>query len=259
MVEANEHTQTRRPTRLLLGFLVFLLLAILTAAEFIFALTLNVWPLLALMAVLKAGLVFVYYMHISRLFQGDKDEDRESFSYKLSTNRLGLWFFMLSDGFIFGGLFIARFNLLGLTRPELNQFLGVAVTSLLLISSFFANRAEVSLEHGDRPRAMRSLAVTILLGIAFLAGVLGVEWRIAPFSPADGAQGAIFYTMTGFHAFHVLTGVIFLSIVLRNLSRQRYSAEKHWAVEASVVYWHFIDVVWIFFYPALYLIGTLPH
>ena len=101
--------------------------------------------------------------------------------------------------------------------------------------------------------------ILLALGLVFLAGVLGIEWRIAPFGPADGAQGAIFYSMTGFHAFHVLTGVIFLSIVLRNLLRNRYSQEKHWAVEAAVVYWHFIDAVWIFFYPALYLIGTLPH
>ncbi len=259
MVETNELTQSKEPSGLQLGLMVFVILAVLTAAEFIFAVFLNVWPLLGLMAALKAGLVMYYYMHISRLFQAEKDEDRESFSYKLTTNRLGLWFFMLSDAFIFGGLFISRFNLLGLIRPDTNQLLGVAVTSVLLISSFFANRAEVSMEHGDRKQAMFSLSVTIILGVAFLAGVLGVEWRIAPFGPADGVQGAIFYSMTGFHAFHVLTGVIFLSIVLRNLARKRYSTEKHWAVEASVVYWHFIDVVWVFFYPALYLIGTLPH
>ena len=259
MVETSELAQSKEPSGLQLGLMVFVILAVLTASEFIFALFLNVWPLLALMALLKAGLVMYYYMHISRLFQAEKDQDRESFSYKLTTNRLGLWFFILSDAFVFGGLFISRFNLLGLTRPDTNQFLGLTVTSVLLISSFFANRAEVSMERGDRKQATFSLAVTIFLGVAFLAGVVGVEWRIAPFGPADGAQGAIFYTMTGFHAFHVLTGIIFLSIVLRNLVRQRYSAEKHWAVEASVVFWHFIDVVWIFFYPALYLIGTLPH
>ena len=259
MVETKELTQSRRPTGLQLGLMVFIVLAVLTAAEFVFALFLNVWPLLALTAVLKAGLVMYYYMHVTRLFESDKDEDRESFSYKLTTNRLGLWFFILSDAFVFGGLFISRFNLLGLIRPDVNQFLGVTVTSLLLLSSFFANRAEVSMEHGDRSRAIRSLAVTIFLGVAFLAGVMGIEWRIAPFGPGDGAQGAVFYSMTGFHAFHVLTGVIFLSIVLRNLARQRYSAEKHWAVEAAVVFWHFVDLVWIFFYPALYLIGTLPH
>jgi cytochrome c oxidase subunit 3 len=135
----------------------------------------------------------------------------------------------------------------------------MAVTSVLLISSFFANRAEVSMEHGNRRQAILSISVTIFLGLAFLASVLGIEWRTAPFGPGDGVQGAVFYSMTGFHAFHVLTGIIFLSIVLRNLARKRYSPEKHWAVEASVVYWHFIDLVWIFFYPALYLIGTVAH
>ena len=102
-------------------------------------------------------------------------------------------------------------------------------------------------------------SVTITLGVLFLIGVVGVEWQIAPFGPGDSVAGAIFYIMTGFHAFHVLTGVIFLIIVLRNGLHGLYSPEKHWAVEASAVYWHFVDVVWFFFYPALYLIGTLAQ
>jgi cytochrome c oxidase subunit 3 len=164
---------------------------------------------------------------------------------------------MISDAFIFGGLLISRLNLLGLTRPELNQPLGLTVTAILLISSFFANRAETAMAHDDRKQFLRSTAVTLTLGIIFLVGVVGVEWQIAPFGPADGVQGAVFYSMTGFHAFHVLTGVIFLAIVLRNGWRGRYSTEKHWGVEACIVYWHFVDVVWLFFYPALYLIGTV--
>ena len=93
-----------------------------------------------------------------------------------------------------------------------------------------------------------------------MAGVLGVEWPSAiaeGVSPSASAGGAIFFMMTGMHAFHVITGLIFLGIVLRNGRRGLYSAEKHWAVEAAAVYWHFVDVVWIFFYPALYLIGKV--
>ena len=97
----------------------------------------------------------------------------------------------------------------------------------------------------------------MVLGIGFLVGVVGVEWRLAPFGPGDGPAGGVFYMMTGMHAFHVLTGVIFLGIVLRNGMRGRYTAERHWAVEAAANYWHFVDLVWIFFYPALYLIGKL--
>lgn len=252
MAEINKASALR------LGLLVFGMLAVLTAAEFGIALSINQWLLLALVAIIKAGLVLYYYMHIYRLFEAEQDTDREGYAYKLVTSRLGLWMFIVSDAFIFGGLFISRINLLGLTRPDVNQILGLAVTGVLLLSSFFANRAETSMAHGDRKQFYISTAVTMTLGILFLAGVVGVEWRTVPFGPGDGVQGAVFFSMTGYHAFHVLTGVIFLFIVLRNGLRGLYSTEKHWAVEAAVVYWHFVDVVWVFFYPALYLVGTLP-
>ncbi len=240
-----------------LGVSIFLLLAFLTAAEFFLAVNLPSVPLLVLIALAKAGLVMYYYMHIYRLNQADEGEDRESYAYRTGTARLGLWLFLLSDAFVFGGLLVTRFSLLALRRPELNQALGLAVTSVLLISSFFMNRAETAMQHGDRRGFLNGTLVTILLGVAFLLGVVGVEWRTAPFGPADGPEGAVFYMMTGMHAFHVLTGVIFLLIVFRNGLRNRYTTGKHWAVEAAAVYWHFVDVVWIFFYPALYLIGSV--
>ena len=180
-----------------------------------------------------------------------------SYAYKLATNRLGLWLFFVSDAFVFGGLLISRFYLLGNTRPHLEQFLGLIVTSVLLVSSFFMNRAEVQISHGNRKGFLNSTLITIVLGILFLVGVVGVEWQVAPFGPDDGPEGAVFYMMTGMHALHVLTGVIFLIIIYFNGRRGVYSAERHWGVEAAANYWHFVDVVWIFFYPALYLIGHL--
>lgn len=242
-----------------LGLFVFGALAVLTAVEFVLAITISVWQFLVLIALIKAGLVLYYYMHISRLFEADVDTNHESYAYKLSSNRIGLWLFLLSDLFIFGGLLLSRINLLGLTRPDLGQLLGLAVTSILLISSFFANRAEISMEYGDRRQFLICIATTLVLGILFLIGVVGVEWRLAPFGPGDNIESAVFFVMTGFHAFHVFTGVVFLAIVLRNGIHGHYSAEKHWAVEASVVYWHFVDLVWFFFYPALYLIGTIAQ
>ncbi|OGO31109.1 MAG: cytochrome oxidase subunit III [Chloroflexi bacterium RBG_16_54_18] len=175
---------------------------------------------------------------------------------KLAANRLGLWLFILSDTFLFGGLYVSRFYLLGTQeRPDVSQILGFVVTAILLLSSFFMNRAETAMAHGDRKTFLRGTLTTLALGVIFLVGVVGVEWQIAPFGPGDGAAASIFYTMTGFHAFHVLTGVIFLAVVYRNGRKGLYSPERHWAVEACAVYWHFVDVVWIFFYPALYLIG----
>ena len=183
--------------------------------------------------------------------------NQHSLAYKLRTNRIGLWLFFVSDSFVFAGLLVTRFYLLGGTRPDLDQFLGLIITSVLLVSSFFMNRAEVMASRGDKRGLVINTILTMVLGIVFLAGVVGVEWANAPFGPSDGAEGAVFYMMTGMHAFHVLTGVIFLAIVLRNSIRGLYTAERHWAVEAAANYWHFVDLVWIFFYPALYLIGVL--
>jgi cytochrome c oxidase subunit III len=181
----------------------------------------------------------------------------QSYFYRTATNRLGLWLFIVSDSFVFGGLLVARFYLLGNTRPHLEQWLGLLVTVVLLVSSFFINRAEVQISQGNRQGFIRSTVITMVLGIIFLIGVVGVEWQLAPFGPGDSAEGAVFYMMTGMHAFHVFTGVIFLAIVLRNGIRGKYTAERHWGVEAAANYWHFVDVVWIIFYPALYLIGRL--
>jgi cytochrome c oxidase subunit 3 len=189
--------------------------------------------------------------------QTDMLDYRSDPQYKIGTNRLGLWLFIISDAFIFGGLLVTRFYLMGDTRPHLDQALGLIVTAVLLVSSFIMNRAETSIAHGDREGFQLGTLITMILGIAFLVGVVGFEWRLAPFGPADGPSGTVFYMMTGMHAFHVLTGVIFLAIVYRNGRNGHYSPENHWAVEAAAVYWHFVDVVWIFFYPALYLIGTV--
>ena len=241
------------------GVIIFTFLAVLTALEFCIAIAMDAVPLLVIVALVKAGLVMYYYMHIYKL-NAEDEGDENSYDYKAGSNRLGLWLFILSDSFVFGGLAVSRFNLLGMTRPHLDQTLGLIVTAVLLISSFFMNRAETSMAHGDRKGFLIGTSLTLILGIGFLLGVVGVEWPQAiheGVTPSSGAAGAIFFMMTGMHAFHVLTGVIFLIIILRNGARGLYNEEKHWAVEAAAVYWHFIDVVWIFFYPALYLIGSI--
>lgn len=171
------------------------------------------------------------------------------------TNRLGLWLFFVSESFMFGGLLASRFYLWGNTRPELDQWLGLLVTSILLISSFSMNRAETAIAHDDRKTFLTGLLVTAALGVLFLVGVVGLEWQ-GHIKPSDGVFGAVLFGMTGLHALHVLSGVVILLIVWNRGRRGGFSAERHWGVEATAVYWHFVDVVWVFFYPALYLMGT---
>jgi cytochrome c oxidase subunit 3 len=175
---------------------------------------------------------------------------------QLARNRLGLWLFMISEAFLFGGLLITRIVLWGGTRPHLEQGLAFVLTAALLVSSFFMNRAETAIGFGDLKEFKRSILWTIGLGTAFLVGVVALEWPTSHLSASEDVFGAVFFLMTGMHAFHVLTGIIFLVVIYRNGKNGLYTPERHWAVEAAAVYWHFVDVVWIFFYPAIYLIGT---
>lgn len=252
-----------KSSALMQGVVIFVYLTVLTVIEYFIAVAFDAVPLLIVVAIAKAGLVMYYYMHIYKL-NDDDGEDQTSYRYKTGTNRLGLWLFLLSDAFVFAGLMVMRANLLGLTRPHLNQVLGLAVTGVLLISSFFMNRGETAMRHGDRKAFMNNTLITFILGLGFLLGVVLVEWRLAAHegltadfgNPATGPMGGVFYMMTGMHAFHVLTGLIFLAVVWNNGRKGLYTAEQHWGVEAAAVYWHFVDLVWIFFYPALYLIGT---
>ena len=114
---------------------------------------------------------------------------------------------------------------------------------------------------GDRQGFLNNTAITFLLGLGFLLGVVFVEWRLAieeGMTPSSGPAGAAFFMMTGMHAFHVFTGLIVLAIVWINGRRGLYDLQNY-PIEAAAVYWHFVDVVWIFFYPALYLIGHAVH
>jgi len=241
------------------GLVIFVYLAALTALEYFVAITFSAVSILVLIAMIKAALVMYYYMHIYKLNE-DSGDDTHSYAYKTGTNRLGLWLFLLSDAFVFAGLMAVRINLLGLTRPHLDQVLGLAVTAVLLVSSFFMNRGETAMAYGDKKGFITNALITFVLGLGFLLGVVAVEWPAAAaegLTPSSGAAGAVFYMMTGMHAFHVFTGLIFLLIIINNARKDVYSAEKHWGVEAATVYWHFVDLVWIFFYPALYLIGKV--
>jgi cytochrome c oxidase subunit 3 len=179
----------------------------------------------------------------------------EAYAHQVRNNRLGMWLFFISEAFMFGALLVARFFLWGSTRPDLSQELGLAVTSVLLLSSFFMYRADTAARYDDRTTFLRSLLITAGLGLLFLVGVVGFEWR-SHLRPSDGVFGAVFFGMTGMHALHVLSGVIMILILWNNARKGMYSSEHHWPVEAVAIWWHYVDLIWVFFYPAIYLMGT---
>lgn len=189
----------------------------------------------------------------------------EGYTHQLRNNRMGLWLFFISEAFLFGGLLVTRFYLWGDTRPELDQVIGLIVTAVLLLSSFTMNLAETAMEHGDRKLFLRGLVATAALGLVFLFGVMIFEWGLFPaiyaghLKPGDNVYGAVVFAMTGMHALHVISGIIFIGIVWNIGRKGGFSPDRHWGVESCATYWHYVDVVWIFFYPALYLIGTVAH
>lgn len=177
---------------------------------------------------------------------------------RLRMNRLGFWMFIISETFLFSGILVSRIVLLGDTRPELSQSIGLIITSLLLVSSFFVNRAEVAIAHNDRKNFLFSMGMAILLGLIFTGGVV-YEWGIAHHGPDYDIASGMFFFMTGMHALHVITGILLLMSVFYNGLKGHYDGQRHFGVEAAALYWHFVDVVWVFFYVSLYLVGTVAE
>jgi cytochrome c oxidase subunit 3 len=175
---------------------------------------------------------------------------------RLAINRLGLWLFIASESCLFAALIAARYYVLGLHVPdELNQALGLGLTGLLLLSSLTAYRAEAAAAHGEGSAMLRNLLFTILLGVGFFGGV-AYEWSQASHHfPPGTAFGTAFFSLTGLHAFHVLTGVLILAVVYLMGRRGAFTSGSHWGVEAGVKYWHFVDVAWVAIYPTLYLVS----
>ncbi len=173
---------------------------------------------------------------------------------RLRISRLGLWLFFLSESCLFGAFAAARFYMNGTYVPDdLNQILGLVLTSILLVSSLTAYRAETAIAHGNVAHGKLMILATMLLGLIFLGGVI-TEWSIAHFEPSEG-YGTSFFSMTGLHASHVATGILFLGLAYMFAARGKYTPASHWGMTGVVMYWHFVDVVWVFFYPALYLTG----
>lgn len=203
----------------------------------------------------------------------DSHSHEPPYAVQLKSNRLGLWLFFFSELFLFGALLAARFYLWGGYRPELSQEVGLIATTVLLVSSYFVYRGETAVGVGDRRKFLSSYMIAAVLGLVFFFSVVVMEWNIfnleASFmgvelfghlrAAEDGVYASVFFVMTGMHALHVISGV-FLLLAVWNVGRKGgYTTEKHWGVEGAALYWHFVDVVWVFFYPALYLIGTAVH
>ncbi|MEL6751187.1 MAG: cytochrome c oxidase subunit 3 [Pseudomonadota bacterium] len=125
-------------------------------------------------------------------------------------------------------------------------------TITLLLSGTTVTWAHHSLLEGDRKGLIWGLSLTVALGILF-SYVQFYEYAVAPFGFKDSLYGATFFMATGFHGFHVLVGTIFLGVCLIRAIKDDFTKEKHFGFEAAAWYWHFVDVVWLFLFFAVYI------
>ena len=125
-------------------------------------------------------------------------------------------------------------------------------TVILLLSGTTVTWAHHALLHGDRKGLVNGLVLTVLLGILFSC-VQAYEYAHAPFTFSESIYGATFFMATGFHGFHVLIGTIFLAVCLFRAMAGDFTAKQHFGFEAAAWYWHFVDVVWLFLFSAVYV------
>jgi len=128
-------------------------------------------------------------------------------------------------------------------------------TMILLLSGCTVTWAHHALLKGDRKGLVNGLALTVALGVMFSFFQIK-EYIIAPFGFTDGIYPSIFFLATGFHGFHVMVGTIFLAVCLVRAMRGGFTPQRHFGFEAAAWYWHFVDVVWLFLFVWIYLIGA---
>ncbi len=175
---------------------------------------------------------------------------------------LGMVMFIGSEIMLFGSFFTAYFYIrfshaqYPYDPHDLFEIPKAATgvnTMILVASSFTMHWALVSIRRGKRFGLIAGLALTLIMGLTFL-GLQLREYHSLGFVPSDGAFASTFFGLTGLHGLHVLVGATLIGIGLIRACRGRYSPEEHLGLEVTGLYWHFVDVVWVFLYTVVYLL-----
>jgi len=204
----------------------------------------------------------------------------ESIEQQEEASTLGMWVFLATEVLFFGGLFLTYAvyrswypDAFVAASHELLVWAGTINTAVLIISSLTMALAVHAAQTGERRLLIIFLVLTMVLGATFL-GIKAFEYYTEwaqHHIPGAGFQFereyfqhaqiffSLYFVMTGLHALHMIIGIAIMSVMLWWVSIGRITEEYHSPIEISGLYWHFVDIVWIFLFPLLYLIGRHAH
>ncbi len=187
----------------------------------------------------------------------------------------GMWLFLLTEVLFFGGIFFAYllyrmwyFDAFAEASRDLDLMLGGFNTVVLIGSSLTMAFAVRSAQTGSSRGTVRWLILTMILGAVFL-GVKVVEYShkfevghvpgpnfhsTSPWAAQEQIFYSLYFTMTGLHAVHMIVGIVILAIITRMAAQGKFNESYHTPVEMTGLYWHFVDLVWIYLFPLLYLV-----
>ena len=181
---------------------------------------------------------------------------------------MGVALFIVSEALFFLAIFWAYFHSalsptieLGAQWPPMgivaiNPFeLPLLNTVILLSSGVTVTYAHHSIIQGNRSGALYGLVATVGLALIFTA-FQGVEYAVSSFTISDGVFGSSFFFGTGFHGLHVMIGTAFIAVGLWRTLGYHFTGNHHLGLESSILYWHFVDIVWLFLYISIYYWGS---
>lgn len=188
-------------------------------------------------------------------------------------SKVGMWLFLFTELILFGGMFIIyavyRFSHAAdfqLAAKELDTFVGTLNTIILLTSSLTVAMSITAIQEDRKNLSLLLVGITVVLALAFLVNKY-FEWShkfamgIYPRSPdlITKPQGEILYfglyfVMTGLHALHVIIGMVVLSVMMVQIAKERINKTSFVRLEAGALYWHLVDIIWIFLFPLFYLL-----
>lgn len=196
-------------------------------------------------------------------------EHRDDFGAKM-----GMWLFIFTELLLFGGLFIVYAvyrsqypDDFHIAASQLNTFIGTINTIVLLVSSMTVAMSITAIQKGNKKLAMSLIAITIIFALVFMVNKY-FEWGakvhhgIYPGSElmltlkrGELLFFSLYYFMTGLHALHIIVGLIILTVVYVKVKNNKINNSDYVLLENGGLYWHLVDLIWIFLFPLLYLIS----